>query len=339
MPTFGLVFTPRSPDTVIRAARLMEELGFDLVGLVDSHSRAMDIYVAMTLVAANTSRLKVGPCVTNPVTRDLTVTAAAMASIELIAPGRTYLGISKGFSGTGAVGLRPTTTSAMADVIPQVRSLLAGERVTLDGRTAQLQWTRRPMPIYIAASGPKALAIGGRVADGVFVHMGHFPDVVADALGHVRRGAEDAGRDWRTLDLWLYGAAACAEDGAAARHAVKGAVAGMGTSVFSPTTHGKRVPRELEGAVAELRRQYAVTRHMDPSEEANEHLIDRLGLTDYLLDRFAFAGAPAEIRRKVQRLEALGIEQFLLNLSMSGDLERDIRLLAQALEPGRGALA
>lgn len=333
MPTFGLVFTPRSPDTVVRAARLMEELGFELVGLVDSHSRAMDIYVAMTLVAANTSRLKVGPCVTNPVTRDLTVTAAAMASIELLAPGRTYLGISRGFSGTGAVGIRPTTTSAMADVIPQVRALLAGDSVTMGGRTAQMAWTRLAMPVYIAASGPKALAIGGRVADGVFMHMGHLPDVVTDSLAHVRRGAEEAGRDWRKLDLWLYGAAACTEDGHAARHAVKGAVAGMGTSVFSPTTEGKRVPRELEGAVAELRRQYAVTRHMDPGEDTNEHLIDRLGLTDYLLDRFAFAGTPEEIRRKVQRLEALGIERFLLNLSMSNDLEHDIRLLAQALKP------
>lgn len=333
MATFGLVFTPRSPDTVIRATRLMDELGFELVGLIDSHSRAMDVYVALTLVAANTSRLRLGPCVTNPVTRDLTVTAAAMASVDLVAPGRTYLGISKGFSGVGAVGIRPTATSAMADVVPQARALLAGESVALDGRTARVVWSRRALPVYIAASGPKALQIGGRVADGVFVHMGHFPDVVEDSLAYVRRGAEEGGRDWRTLDLWLYGAAACAEDGRAAREAVKGAVAGMGASVFSPTTAGKRVPGELEGAVAELRRQYAVTQHMQPGAGANEHLIDRLGLTEYLLDRFAFVGTPGEIREKVKRLEALGVERFLMNLSMSEDLERDIRLLAQALQP------
>lgn len=64
-----------------------------------------------------------------------------------------------------------------------------------------------------------------------------------------------------------------------------------------------------------------------------EHLIDRLGLTDYLLDRFAFAGTPEEIRRKVERLAALGIDKFLLNVAMSEDVERDIRLLAQALRP------
>ncbi len=157
--------------------------------------------------------------------------------------------------------------------------------------------------------------------------------MVEDAFGHVRQGAERAGRDWRKLDLWLYGAGACSEDGHAARHMVKGAVAGMGASVFSPNTKGKRVPAALEEAANRLRTGYTITQHMQPGEDDNEQLIDRLGLTDYLIERFAFAGTRAELRRKKERLEAMGVRNFLLNISMSTTPKETVRALADAFEP------
>jgi len=327
----GLVFFPRSPDLVVRTVRLMEELGYDLAGLIDSHALSMDVYVALTLAAANTSRLRIGPCVTNPVTRDLSVTASAIASVDLASGGRAYLGISRGFSGARAVGVTPAATSAMARVIPHLRALLAGRETTMDGRTMRIAWARRAVPIYLAASGPRGLRIGGRVADGVLMHMGLFPEVVQAALEHVRVGAGEAGRDWRDLDLCVYGAAACSPDGRAARDSVRGAVAGMGASVFSPGPEGKQLPPELEAAVARLRREYLVTGHMQAGDEHNVGLMERLGLTDYLVDRFAFAGTPEEVRRKVDGLKALGVTRFVFNVCMSPDIERDARALAQAL--------
>lgn len=308
----------------------MEECGFAFAGLLDTHSRSMDVYVALSIAAANSSRILLGPCVTNPTTRDISVTGAAISSINLLAPGRTYLGISKGFSGTAAVGVATSKTSSLAETIPQIRGLIAGRAVDADGRAMQLHWSHAQIPIYMAASGPMALRIAGRVADGVIVHMGHFPEVIRDAFDLVRQGAAEAGRAFETLDLWVYGAGDCGE---AARENVKGAIAGMATSVFSPSTRGKHLPPELEAAVAQLRAGYAIDKHMQPGIATNEQLIDQLGLTPYLLDRFAFAGTAEELRRKKKTLEAIGVRNLLLNISMSKNPPDTVRALADALEP------
>lgn len=334
MSQYGLVFFPHNPTQVVRTARLMDELGYDRLGLIDSHALSMDVYVALTLAAKETSRLSLGPCVTNPVTRDLSVTASAIASVDVVSGGRAFLGISRGFSGARAVALTPSTTTAMAKVVPDLRALIGGRAITIDGRPVRIAWSRRALPIHIAASGPKGLRIAGCVADGVLMHMGVFPDVVRAALDQVRLGAEEAGRDWREVDIWVYGAAACSDDGEAARHSVKGAVAGMGASVFSPTTEGKHVAPELEQAVARLRQEYLVTEHMQVGDEHNVALMERLGLADYLIERFAFAGTPEELRRKLDGLREIGVNKFMFNVCMSSNLEKDIQVLARALQLG-----
>lgn len=333
MSQVGLVFTPRSPAQVAETIRVMEDRGFTFAGLLDTHSRSMDVYVALSIAAANSSHIRIGPCVTNPATRDISVTAAAIASVNLLAPGRTYLGISKGFSGTAAVGVATSKTSSLSEIVPQIRELIAGRLVEAGGRSMQVHWSRGPIPIYMAASGPMALRIAGRVADGAIVHMGHLPDLVRDAFGYVAQGARDAGRSIDELDLWLYGAGDCGTDGEAARENVKGAIAGMATSVFSPNTNGKRVPPELEDAVAHLRAGYAIDKHMQPGIASNEQLIDKLGLSNYLIERFAFAGTPKEISDKKFRLEGAGVRKFLLNISMSKQPAETVRALADALEP------
>ena len=333
MSQIGLVFTPRSPAQIVSTVQAMEERGFTLAGMLDTHSRSMDVYVALAIAAASSSRIRLGPCVTNPTTRDISVSAAAIASINLLAPSRTYLGLSKGFSGTAAVGVTTSKTSSLLKIVPQMRSLIEGHAVDADGRTMRLHWSREPIPIYLAGSGPLALRIAGRVADGAIVHMGHFPSVVEDAFRFVKEGAVESRRTLENLDLWLYGAGDCNSDGEAARDNVKGAIAGMATSVFSPTTKGKRVPTELEPAISELRASYAIDKHMQPGIATNEQLIDRLGLSRYLIDRFAFAGTARELREKKEGLERLGVRKFLLNISMSTNPPETVRALADALEP------
>lgn len=331
MSSFGIMFFPRDPDAVARTAALTDDLGYDLLGLIDSHALAMDVYVALTVAAMHTSHLALGPCVTNPVTRDLSVTAAAIASVDLLSGGRAFLGVSRGFSGARAVGLAPGTTSSMAEVVPQLRALMNGAPVDAGGRAMRLAWTRRAVPIMIAASGPKGLRIAGRVADAVLVHVGVSPGIVADAVARVHDATRQAGRDPAAIEIWAFGAAACSVDGRAAREGLKATVAGMGASVFAPDTAGKHVPAELEAAVRQLRREYRVSEHMQRGEDHNVRLIERLGLADYLLDRFTFAGTPREVRRKVEDLEAVGVRRFLFNLSTSPDLEQDASALAAAV--------
>jgi alkanesulfonate monooxygenase SsuD/methylene tetrahydromethanopterin reductase-like flavin-dependent oxidoreductase (luciferase family) len=84
----------------------------------------MDAYMALSIAAANSLRIRIRPRVTNPATRDISVTAAAIASINLLAPSRTDLGIiSRGFSGTAAVGVATRKTSSLSEVVPQIREL------------------------------------------------------------------------------------------------------------------------------------------------------------------------------------------------------------------------
>ncbi len=175
MARVGLVFTPRTPSQVAETVEAIEQCGFSFAGLIDSHSRAMDVYVALAIAAAHTSRILIGPCVTNPNTRDISVTASAISSIQALAPGRTYLGISKGFSGTGAAGVATAKTSSLAQVVPQLRGLIEGRPVEIGGRSVRIGWAKGGIPIYLAASGPMALRIAGEVADGAIVHMGHYP--------------------------------------------------------------------------------------------------------------------------------------------------------------------
>jgi 5,10-methylenetetrahydromethanopterin reductase len=337
MSSFGLIFFPRTAPSVAGTAELMDELGYDLLGFIDSHALAMDVYVALTLAATRSSRIRLGPCVTNPVTRDLSVTAAAVASLDLVSGGRAFLGISRGFSGAMSVGLRPGTTSSMADIVPRLRALMSGDPIDADGREMRLAWSKCAAPIMMAASGPKALLIAGRVADAVLIHVGILPAVVSAAVARIRDGAKEAGRDPDAVEIWAHGAAACSPDGKVARESVKGTVAGMGAAVFTPNTTGKHVPADLEKPIAELQREYRVTQHMQRSDDHNVRLIERLGLADYLVDRFAFAGTPDDIRKKVSMLETIGVTRFIFNLSTSPDVDATARALAMTLGISRRA--
>lgn len=334
MAKSGLLFFPRTAETVVTAARQMESLGYDLLGLADTPALALDVYVGLTLAALNTSRILLGPCVTNPVSRHPTVTASAVASIDTISGGRAYLGISGGYSGVHNLGLRAASTTSMRHVVPLLRDLMAGKAVAVDGGTVQIAWARRPVPIFLAASGPKGLVIAGQVADAVFVNVGLLPDLVAEAVGHIRRGAEASGRDWRQIEIWVMGVASCAEDAHQAIEEVKGAAVGIASYVLSGNPRDKAIPRGMEEAVARMCRGYSTRQHLQPGTNPNVVLAEELGLMDYLLERFALAGSPEDCRKKAQALEALGIDGFLFSVSASPDLYRDIRMLARALGTG-----
>src|SRR5882762_3584031 len=169
---FGFFFWPYTPEYTARMARLGEELGFDLVGIADTPGNALDPWVAMTLAAAATSRVRLATCVTNLVTRHPSITASAAASVDLAAGGRTILGIGAGHSGVANIGGVPAGPEALREDIAFLRALLSGKPATWRGVGAQLPWVRNRVPVYAAASGPVALRAAGAVADGAFVNYG-----------------------------------------------------------------------------------------------------------------------------------------------------------------------
>lgn len=190
----GLRIPPCRPVRQIAdAARRAETLGFDEVWLPDSQLLWRDVFPVAAAVLDRTERVRVGTAVTNVVTRHPAVVASAARTVAEIAPGRFVLGVGVGNSAVVPVGLRPSTSAQLADGLDAVRTLLDGGEADFDGVVARLR-DPTPVPLHVAASGPRNLRLAGAVADGVILLSGVAPALLADAAAAVREGAAAAGR-------------------------------------------------------------------------------------------------------------------------------------------------
>lgn len=169
---FGVLIMPESVAGTAELAKLAEDHGFDRVRLGDSQSVYRELYVCLGVAAAATSRVRVGPGVTNPVTRHPAVTASAIASLDELSRGRGFLGIGAGDSAVYNLGLKGASTAALAEAVTAIRDLLVRGQTTYHGQPCHLMWAHRPVPIYIAGHGPKALRVAGRLGDGAIRSWG-----------------------------------------------------------------------------------------------------------------------------------------------------------------------
>src|SRR6478672_6848896 len=263
----GFFFWPYTPEYTARMARLGEELGFDLVGIADTPGNALDPWVAMTIAAAATSRVRLATCVTNLVTRHPSITASAAASVDVAAGGRTILGIGAGHSGVANVGGAPTRAADL------------GEGITF----------------------LKTARAGGTAADGAFVNYGLGAAEAQRVRSLIGEGAASAGRAADAVDVWSIACLDVAErceDALAKLGNILGFVAAY---IVGPDPEGRGVPAPLVPAVRELRQTYTTRqREMDPQ------LTRRLGLFDYLRERLAVAGTPEDCVAQVRAAEAAG---------------------------------
>src|ERR671934_1506839 len=150
--SFGVCFAPDPPPgRWAELAQLAERSGFETAWLFDSHVLWQDVYPIFTLIAAATSRIHIGPCVTNPATRDPSVTASVIATLQEISGGRMELGIGRGDSAQRVMGRHPVTLDHLEQACHVIRDLVAGREVTYDGVSFRLGWsTGVPAPIWVA---------------------------------------------------------------------------------------------------------------------------------------------------------------------------------------------
>lgn len=304
-----------APTDVVQRVRAAEDAGFEATGLSDSQSVYRELYVSMTLGLLSTRRIAMGPRVTNPVTRHPAVTASALATLDEIAPGRVFMGISTGNSAVYNLGLRGAGVALLRDYVLAVRSLLATGEATFQGRPCRMTWAGpRSIPIYIAAHGPRGLRLAGEVADGAIVGLGLTREAVQVAKELVREGALAAGRDPAAVELWWYAVANLGPSRAAALDQMKMALAPAGLFLTRFTTEGKLIPPEVAPRLAELHRRYAFGEHFMPSSRHNAQLVEDLGLKEYLAERYALAGSPAECIAQVQRAAAAGVDKIWMSV-------------------------
>ena len=196
IPRFGLNrFDSRSVEAFAADVRRAERLGWDAALQPDSQLRRRDTYVLLAAAARATERVTLGPLLANPVNRHPTVTASSIATIDELAPGRVLLGWGVGDTAVRLAGLKPARVKELEASTRLMRALLDGESVEVGAtRPARLPH-HRPVPIWIAAAGPKTLRMAGAVADGVFIRVGTHPANLEAAVSAIRAGAVEAGRD------------------------------------------------------------------------------------------------------------------------------------------------
>src|SRR4030095_10781063 len=196
LPRFGLNrFDGRSVDAFAADVRRAEALGWDAAFQPDSQLRRRDTYVLMAAAARVTERIVLGTLLSNPVNRHPTVTASSIATVDELAPGRTLLRWGVGDTAVRLAGLKPARVSELEASTCLMRALLDGQAVDGGAREPAGLPHHRPVPIWIAAGGPRTLRMAGGVADGVFIRVGTHPANIGVAVEASRAGAAEAGRD------------------------------------------------------------------------------------------------------------------------------------------------
>src|SRR6266511_2820281 len=301
VPRFGLNrFDSRSVETFAADVRRAETLGWDVAFQPDSQLRRRDTYVLLAAAARATERIGLGTLLANPVNRHPTVTASSIATIDELAPGRTLLGWGVGDTAVRLAGLRPARVKELEASARLMRALLDGESVDVGAaRPAHLPH-HRPVPIWIAAGGPRTLHMAGGVADGVFIRV----------------GAAEAGRDPASVRLGAIFHTVLVDDPDHAMTMAKSMAAGYyeySPALFDP-------PRlAWTGPVPEtLKRQHQVWPDFHHAADllASGRVVDFLPVS--AADAFSLRGGPSELAERligVLRSAPAGFDYVLLHPS------------------------
>jgi len=330
---FGFTLKPdHSLERVISLTRLAEENGFTHGWVFDSHVLWKDPYPLLQLMAQNSERLRLGTCVTNPATRDPSVTASTLAVLQVMSGGRMDLGIGRGDSALRVLGKPPQSLEHLEQATTMIRDLCEGREVSYEGTPIRLSWAPEyRLPVWIAGYGPKALAITGRIADGAILQIGD-PELIGWCVGLLRAGAREAGRDPDDIAVM---AAAPAHVGprAEARERVRWFPALVSNHVVDLVKrYGESgLPAALT-AFVHNRSGYDYQHHAEVGSK-NAAFVD-----DESVDRFTIVGTVEEHVAKLRALAEAGVDQFNLYL-MNGDEEEMLRIYGREIIPKLKAVA
>ena len=326
----GFFFWPYDVALVRGMAEAADRYGYDMIGIADTPGNAMDPWVATTLVAELTRRARIALCVTNAVTRHPSVSAAATASVDLLAPGRVVLGIGAGHSGVYNLGAPSLPASELAEVVTFTKELLRGRPATYQGgTTAHLPWVKRPSQVFLAASHPRSLRAAGATADGVFINYGLGASNIAESEGVVREAATLAGRKPDDVEIWQIAGLDCHQDRDVARRKLGAILAFVTAYIMGKSDPARRgVPPEHQEAVRELRRRFSTR-----PGAAEAALVNELGLFDYLSSRLSISGTPEDCLAQVRRAQAAGARRLMFTVSVASDPLHTVQLFGEKVLP------
>lgn len=326
---FGAVFQTNPPASrVAQLAQLAEVHGFSHVWTFDSHILWQEPYVILSAVLGATRRVTVGPFVTNPATRDWSVTASTLATLNEMHGNRTICGIGRGDSAVRVSGGQPTTLAELREAVHVIRELGSSRAVDVGGATLRLPWSHgSELPVWVAAYGPLALKLAGEVADGFILQLAD-PEITKWMIQRVRDAADDAGRDPMAIRICVAGPAYVGDDRAHQRDQSRwfgGMVGNHVADIVSRYGRGSAIPDDLASYI-EARTGYDYNSH---GKAENDH-VDFV--PDAIVDRFCVLGTADEHIEKLTRLRELGVDQFAAYV-MHDDKEETLRQYGERIIP------
>ena len=311
--TFGVTVLPDPPASrLVELMTLAERNGFEIGWTYDSHVLWQESFPLLTLAIQATTTMRFGHLVTNPGTREPTVLASLYATLHDISDGRMVMGIGRGDSAVRYIGRQPVKVAQFEESLRMIKPFMNGEEVRWNERDLQLKWVRPELPeieMWVAGYGPKALAVAGRVGDGVIIQLAD-PEIIQWIMSTARAAAEEAGRDPAALKCIV-----CAP------------------SHVGPIEEGRDetrwFPAMVSNHVMDLIERYGADGSVIPHAltdfvqarkfyDYDEH--SRVGaahgafVTDEICDRFSVLGDAAQITAKLRALEAIGVDHFSIYL-------------------------
>ena len=315
---FGVVLQTNPPAwRVVELTKQAELLGFTHAWTFDSHLLWQEPFVIYSQMLSATHKIVVGPMVTNPATRDWTVTASLFATLNEMFGNRTICGIGRGDSAVRVTNGKPTTLATLRDAIGVIRGLANGEEVEYKGSQLRFPWSASSrLEVWVAAYGPKALALAGEVGDGFILQLAD-PDITTWSIAAVRQAAEQAGRDPMSVKICVAAPAYVGDDIEHQRDQCRWFGGMVGNHVADIVARygagGADIPHALTDYIA---------RKKDYEYDYNEH--GRAGnvhtefVPDEVIDRFCIFGPAANHVERLQELKSLGVDQFAIYLQHDG---------------------
>ena len=302
---------------VVELAKKAEAAGFSHVWTFDSHVLWQEPFVIYSKILDETERVIVGPMVTNPGTRDWTVIASLFATLNEMYGNRTVCGIGRGDSALRVLGAQPQTLGQLRESVQVIRGLASGEKVTLRGKELQFAWAPDSrLEVWVAAYGPKALALTGEVGDGYILQLAD-PDIAAWMIGAVRRAAEKAGRDPMSIKFCVAAPAYVGDDVAHQRDQTRwfGGMVGNHVADIVARYGG-------EGAVPQVLTDYIKGREgYDYAEHGRAGNTHTTFVPDEVVDRFCILGPVENHLKRLHELRDLGVDQFAVYLQHDAKVE------------------
>jgi probable F420-dependent oxidoreductase len=319
--SFGVTVLPDPPyQRLVELLALAESHGFEYGWTYDSHVLWQESFPLLTLAAEATSTMKLGHCVTNPGTREPTVLASGYATLHDISDGRMVMGIGRGDSARRYIGQQPVKVAEFERRLAMIRDFMNGREVNWNDKELHLKWVRPELPeipMWVAGYGPKALAVAGRVGDGVIIQLAD-PHIITWIMDTARAAADEAGRDPSELKCIVCAPSHISDDIADAREQVRWFPAMVSNHVKDLIerygTDGTVVPQALTDYV-QARKFYDYDEHSRVGARHGEFV------TDEICDRFCVLGNAEQATAKLKELESIGVDQFNIYLMTQGQEE------------------